>query len=220
MGNCVSDSTGKFVEADDGKITRSGGSSEVRGLMEQRINVRYVSNGDNVNNRSASHTNYVNGCPRRSLPFPDNQQFMCGQGMSENKRIIVMPNPKFSHCERKPCKPAKSDFRRNIAAVSDERRAGGRGNVHRLKVVISAKELCELLINSESAAHNSREGALASLVLEKLSERCGNGGVMRMDSASISARSAVQGKGKKDDNNNNRSWRPSLEDIPELFTEE
>lgn len=219
MGNCVSDSTGKFVEADDGKITRSGGSSEVRGLMEQRINVRYVSNGDNVNNRSASHTDYVNGCPGRRLPFPDNQQFTSGQGRSEDKRIIVMPNPKFAHCERKPCKPAKSDFRRNIGAVSDERRAGG-GNVHRLKVVISAKELCELLINSESAAHNSREGALASLVLEKLSERCGNGGVMRMDSASKSARSAVQGKGKKDDNNNNRSWRPSLEDIPELFTEE
>lgn len=217
MGNCVSDSTHKYVEADNEKITMIDSSSEVQGLMEQRINVKYVSNGDDINSRSASHTDYMNGCPRRSSPFPDNQQFMSGRGSSEDKKTFVMHSPNFSNSERKPCKPGKTDFRRNIAAPSHEQRAGGR-SVHRLKVVISAKELCELLINSESAADDSRETDLASLVLQKLSERCGNGGVVMLNSVSRSERS-VQGKGKGD-NNNNRSWRPSLEDIPELFTEE
>jgi hypothetical protein len=55
-------------------------------------------------------------------------------------------------------------------------------------------------------------------LMEKLLERCGNGGVVMMNFANKLARS-VQGKGKGD-NNNNRLWRLSLEDIHELFTEE
>lgn len=211
MGNCVSDSFHKYMEADDEKIIICDSSSEAQGLMEKNSNAKYVSNGDDINSKSTSHTDDMNGGSRRR----SNQQFMSGSVSSEVESIIFMHNSKFSHVGRKPSKLAKSNFRSNIAAPSHEQRASGR-SVHLLKVVISAKELRELLINSQSAEHNSREAALASLVLEKISETRGNGGLVMMNSAS-KATKTVQGEGN---NNNNRSWRPSLEDIPELFKEE
>jgi hypothetical protein len=159
MAPFVSDDANKYVEADDEKIIISHSNSELQGLMEERMNVKNVSNGDDINNR------------------------------------------------------------RNIAAPL-QHRAGGR-SVRRLKIVISAKELCELL-NSDGAAHDSRRAAFASLVLEKLSVKgeisCRNGGVvMRNSRPSCTSTRSVQGKGNY--KINCHSWRPSLEDIPENFTE-
>lgn len=103
-----------------------------------------------------------------------------------------------------------------ISNGDDISNAGAR-SVRGLKVVISAKELRELL-DSDVAEHNSRKAAFASLVLKKLSVKRESGGVMSTNSSCISTRS-VQVK----DNYYNsicHSWRPSLEDIPEDFTQD
>lgn len=218
MGNCVSDAVNKNREADDKKIIISQSSRKLKRLTEKTINVKYVSIGDEINNASISNTDYIIGGSRRSMPllqppyFQDNQKFVWGSGSSEDESIIVMNNPKFSHCERKRRKSGNtSNSRRNIVAPSQQR-AGGR-NVRRLKLVISAKELRELL-NSNGASHSSSQGDFVSVVLEKLSLKCerscGNG--------SMIMRNSRQGKGNY--NSNCHTWRPSLEDIPEDFTQD
>lgn len=216
----MSDVAHKYETDDDQKIIISRCSNQLQGLNEQSTSV------SNDNNRVCM-AEYENACPRRRsslTDFPDNDQkamWESGSSEEDNKKFIIMHNPRFSQCVRKPHKP--NNFVHNIQAHHSQQRAGGRG-VRRLKVVISAKELSELLIKYDvEVAHNSTEAALASLVLEKLSMEgkrspCENSGVVTMNSARKSTRStsAVQGNGNYD----YYSWRPSLEDIPETFTEE
>lgn len=211
MGNCVSDVAQKY-EVGDEHIISSCSSKQLQGLIEQRSCLR------NNNNRVCK-TEYVNARHRRCssvIHFPDNHHKSTREsGSSEdNTKFIIIYKPRLSQSElRKPC-------RDNIQSVRSQQHAGERG-VRRLKVVISAKEFSQLLLQYDSeVANNCTEAALASLVLEKLSMQgeispCENGSVMIMNSARRST-SSVQSNG----NYNYNSWRPSLEDIPEAFTVE